>query len=240
MKKLDWKISVLVGIVIAGVIFGVVYLYQQMAGGALVTVTGNSEMTVAPDQAIVYLSIQTKDISAEVAKNENARIYDDVLTALIKAGVEMKDIETENYNIYPEYNWSSGYQQIIGYTVSNNMKITMNDFRNVGKIIDASVDNGALVSYINFELSNAKNNEYKAAILANATADAKNKATAIASGLGKRVGSIVSITTSDYNYYPYPLYRSESSSGSVKDVATNIQPQNLDISASVTVVYKIV
>jgi uncharacterized protein YggE len=240
MKNIDWKLSVLIGILIAGVIFGVVYFYQQMSGGATVTVTGNSETKVAPDQAVISLLIQTKDVSADAAKNENSKISDDVTTALIKAGIEMKNIETENYNIYPEYNWTNGGQDITGYTVSNSMKITTDDFKNVGKIIDASVDNGATISYINFELSNAKSNEYKASILANATADANNKASAIAAGLGKRVGKIVSITIADYNYYPYPLYNVASSTGSVKSVATNIQPQNLDISASVTVVYKIV
>lgn len=219
--------------------FAGIFIYQNV-GGTTVTVTGNTQTTVSPDQAIVYLQIQTTDVSAEKAKNENSKIYDDVLTALIKISIEMKDIETENYNIYPQYNWSSGNQEITGYTVSNNMKITSKDFNNVGKIIDASVDNGALVSYINFDLSNAKSNEYKAVILANASQDAKTKATAIASGLGKKVGKVVSITSSDYNYYPYPLYSAEAGGATdVKTVATNIQPKNLDISASVTVVYKI-
>jgi uncharacterized protein YggE len=239
MKKNKTKFTLIIAAIVVVCVLGGVYVFQNI-GGATVTVTGNSEMKVAPDQAIVYLSIQTKNVSAEAAKNENAMIVDDVTTSLIKAGIEMKNIETENYNIYPNYNWTSGGQEIIGYTVSNNMKITTKDFQNVGKIIDASVDNGALISYINFELSNAKNNEYKATILANATADARSKAMAIASGLGKKVGKIVSITTSDYNYSPYPLYRAETSTGSAKDAATNIQPRSLDISASVTVMYKIV
>jgi len=240
MKSFNWKLSLLVGIVIAAVIFGGVYFYQQITGGATVTTTGRYETKVTPDQAAVSLQIQTKGLSAEDAKNKNAQIYDDVLTGLIKAGIEMKDIETENYNIYPEYNWSAGYQEIIGYIATNSIKVTTKDFKNVGKIIDAGVDNGATVSYINFELSIDKSNEYKSLVLANASMDAKNKATSIAAGLGKKVGKIVSISTSDYNYYPYPLYRSEmGGTTDVKEVATNIQPTSLDISATVSVVYKI-
>ena len=240
MKNFNWKLSVLVGIVIAAVIFSVVYFYQQITGGATVTTTGNYETKVTPDQVAVSLQIQTKGLSAEDAKNKNAKIYDDVLTGLIKAGIEMKDIETENYNIYPEYNWSSGYQEIIGYVATNSIKVTTKDFRNVGDIIDAGVDNGATVSYINFELSIDKSNEYKSLVLANASMDARNKATSIASGLGKKVGKIISISTSDYNYYPYPLYKSDiGMAEDVKSVATNIQPKSLYISASVTVVYKI-
>jgi uncharacterized protein YggE len=239
MKHSKWK-PVWIGIVIAAVILGSVYLYQQINGQASVTTTGTYQTKVAPDQASASLQIQTKADTAEEAKNENAIISDDVLTGLLKAGIEMKDIETENYNVYPEYNWTSGYQEIIGYTATNSITVTTKDFMNLGKIIDAGVDNGATVSYINFELSIDKNNEYKALVLANASSDAKNKASAIASGLGKKVGKIVSISTDDYNYYPYPIYRSDSAgSTSVKEVATNIQPTSLDIQATVTVTYKI-
>ena len=240
MKSKTKPIIITAGICfLVAIILGGIFIYQNV-GGTTLTVTGNAQTTVNPDQAVVYVQIQTTDISAEEAKNENARIYDDVLTALIKVGIEMKDIETQNYNIYPKYNWSSGYQEIIGYTVSNSMKIITDDFNNVGKIVDAAVDNGGLISYINFELSNEKSNDYKASMLAEAASDAKKKATAIADGLGKKVGKVVSISTSDYNYYPYPLYRMEEGVASdVKTVATDIQPENLDISATVSVVYKI-
>ena len=231
--------AIIIAVLLIASFFAVFYFYQMEKNKATVTATGNSQMKVAPDQAVVYLLIQTKASSAEQAKDQNAVISDNVLTALIKVGVERKDIETENYNIYPEYNWTSGEQKIIGYTASNNIKVTTEDFNNVGKIVDASVDSGALVSYINFELSNDKNNKYKAIVMANASLDAKNKAESIATGLGKRTGGIVSVSTSDYYYQPYPLYRAEGATQDVKSVATNIQPKSLDISATVTVTYQI-
>jgi uncharacterized protein YggE len=73
--------------------------------------------------------------------------------------------------------------------------VTTEDFSNVGNVIDAAVDAGALVSYINFELSVERSNEYKMLVMTNASLDAKQKAEAIASGLGKTVGRLVSITT---------------------------------------------
>lgn len=232
------KVVIAISLVIVAV--AGLYVYQKLhAGKVTVTANGNYEMPVAPDQAVIYLLIQTNASSAEQAKNANAVISDDVLTALIKIGVDRKDIGTENYNMYPEYNWSSGEQKIIGYIVSNNMKITTKDFNNVGKIVDASVDNGALVSYINFELSTQKNNEYKALALANASLDARNKAEAIAAGLNKQLGSLISVSSSDYYYTPYPIYRAEEAGVNVKTVATNIQPTNIDVSASVSVVYEV-
>ena len=235
--------TTLAAVIIILVVVGMAsfFIYDAVRSKATVAATGNYQTKVQPDEAVVYLEVQTKASSAEQAKNDNANIVDNVLTALVKVGLERKDIETENFNINPEYNWTSGRNEIIGYTASHNIKITTKDFANVGKIIDAAVDNGALVSYINFELSNAKSNEYKAQALANASQDARTKAASTASGLGKQLGQIVSITTSDYNYYPYPLYRAEASGGAdVKTVATNIQPKSLDITATVTVTFEIV
>ena len=238
MKDSKIKLIAIIGIIMLGICLIGYYIYQNV-GGATVSATGNAEMTVDPDKAVIYVLIQTEDDSAENAKNENAEIYDEVLTALIKVGIEMKDIETQNYNINPIYNWTGGTREIIGYRVSNNMEVSTDDFNNVGKIVDASVDNGALVSYINFELSTEKTNEYKAMVLAEASQDARKKAESVASGLGKKVGGLVSVTTSDYNYYPYRLYEAGEAKEDVQTVATNIQPQNLDISASVTATFRI-
>lgn len=239
MKKTNITAIVISAIIVAGILFGI-FMFK---GGEDRTVqaTGSAQMSVAPDEVLVYLQIQTKSLSAETAKNRNAEITDDVLTGLIKLGLERKDIETENYNIYPEYDWSKGKQEFKGYVASNYMKVKATDFDKVGDIIDSAVDAGALVNYINFELSTKKSNEYKAKVLAEASKDAKIKAESIAAGLGKELGSLVSVTASDYSYVPYPLYRAEAEgeSADVKTVATNIQPKNLDVTASATVTYKI-
>jgi len=240
MAKTELTIPVvlLIAVLVVGGL-GAWYLFNKTTSGQTITSAGTAEMTVAPDKAIVYLLIQTKSSSAENAKNDNAQITENVMNALKAIGIKTGDIETENYNIYPDYDYPD-YQKIKGYTVSNNIKISSANFTEVGKIVDASVDAGALVSYINFDLSLAKQNEYKKIVLANATQDAKAKAEAIASGLGKSLGSLVSVSTSDYNYYPYPLYAmAEGGGADVKQVATNIQPRNLDITAGVSVVYRI-
>src|SRR3989339_861637 len=149
---------IITALVVLGVI-GAIYFGTNIGrtdNERTISVTGNSEMTVMPDQVVVYLLIQTNNISADVAKDENARISDAVLTELLKIGIERKEIETENFNIYPEYDWINGEQKFKDYSVSNYVKITTTKFDYAGKIVDAAVDNGAIVSYINFELSNAK------------------------------------------------------------------------------------
>jgi hypothetical protein len=240
-QKINPTTIIVTLIIVVGILAGIYFL----RGGGVregLTVQGNSQMTVAPDNAIVYLLIQTKDNSAEEAKNKNSEISDGVLTELIKLGLERKDIQTENYNIYPDYKWINNQQISNGYVASNYIKIETKDFDKIGRIVDVSVDAGALVNYINFELSIEKSNQYKAEVLENATKDARTQAEAIASGLGKRVGNVISVTTNDYNYYPYRFYDNMemvASSSEMKEAATNIAPKNLDITANVQVVFKI-
>ena len=232
MKKEIYVISALVIIILLGTI----YFYSKDA--QTVEVIGNAQMSVEPDEALVYLQIETRTKTAEEAKNKNALITNNVLNALTNIGIEQKNIQTENYNIYPEYDYEKG-REITGYVASNYIKIFTKDFNAVGKIIDASVDSGALISYINFELSTEKSNEYKKLVLAEASKDSKEKAQAIADGLDKKLGSLVSVSSSDYNYMPYSLYSRAESAQDAKAVATNIQPRNLEIFASIRAVYKI-
>lgn len=235
MKNLNLTIIIVAILVVLGFLIGI---FMIKGTSQTLTATGNYQMSVMPDEALVYLTIETRSTSADQAKNDNALISQKVLDSLSSL-IDSKSIETENYNIYPEYDWNNGKQTLKGYVASNNIKIKINDFSIIGKVIDSSVDSGALVSYINFELSTAKNNEYKSIALAEASKDAKKKAESIATGLGKKLGSLVSVSSSDYNYMPYPLYRAESSDVAVKQVATNIQPRSLDISATVNVVYNL-
>ena len=81
----------------------------------------------------------------------------------------------------------------------------------------------------------------KAQALKEAAEDAQNKAEALASGSGGKLGKLVSLSSQDFGYYPYPLYaRAEgASSADAVKAATNISPQELTITASVQASYKL-
>ena len=86
------------------------------------------------------------------------------------------------------------------------VKVKLNEYNFVGNVVDEAVDNGALISYINFELSPESESKLKAQAIESATKDAKVKAEAVAKGSGKRIGKLMQVTTSNYNYMPYNYY----------------------------------
>ncbi|MCK4589822.1 MAG: SIMPL domain-containing protein [Nanoarchaeota archaeon] len=212
-----------------------------------INTNGQATIEVQPDLAVVYVAVSTLKDSAEDSKNENSKVTDAIYAALYKIRIDRDDIESQNYNIYEEYDWKEGGRESKGFRTSHTLKITTEEFDDVGEIVDAVIDAGGddvRINYINFELSDALEKEYKKEALTEASRDAKEKAEAMASGLGARLGDIVSISDSSYSYRPYPLYAEVAEAGMAKEaldevINTEISPKKLEVRANVQVVYKI-
>lgn len=242
--KITW---IIVSAVFAIALIGGLIYWNVNAPKNELNVDGQSSVKAMPDLVSVYFTIETNGATAKVAKDNNSLISSKVTDNLIKIGLERKEIVTESFNIYEDFDWSSGRQVSKGFKATNSLKVQLNssEIDKVGGVIDAGVDGGAMISYINFELSTARENYYKAIAFKNAAEDARIKAGAIAEGLGKEVGKLVSVSTSNFDYYPWPIY---SNAGGVardeiamaKQVTTNIQPGERDVSAQVSAVFKIV
>ena len=240
------KREYIIGAVVLGIIL--LGLYMLDVSSAVVSAQGTAVMKVQPDTAGVYVSIETRDKSAQSAQEAHSEIRERVLQSIKDLGVTNEDIQLINYQVYQEYDWSSGRQVPKDFVASQYLVVKTKDFDEVAKIVDAAVAEGALVNSIQFELSQEKQNEFKAQVLSNASADAKIKAESTARGLGKHIGRLVSVQTQDF-YYPGPVlyyekaYASDSSAGSsvsaVREAAANITPGDIDVSANIVVQYKL-
>jgi len=207
-----------------------------------ITVSGNANLEVEPDQAEIFVRIETSSESAEDAKDENARISDKVTKALKKEGVRDKDIETVSFSINPEYRYerNTGKNILEGYTASNLLKVTTKDVDNVGKIIDVAVDNGAnSIQNVRFGLSKELQKEVSGQALIRAAEVAKDKAESLASSLGVSIGKIISIQESNFNFVTYDYApRVEALTAEAK-APTEIIPGKVDVSAIVSLSYEI-
>ena len=234
------KEKYIVAIIVIAVVLVGGYLY--FSSQPIVSAQGFSSLNVEPDKVSVYLNIETRGATAQEVKDKNAEISDKVLDEMIKLGFERKEIQTLNYNIYPDYDWTSGTQKQRGYIASQQIIVKTNNFDKVAQVVDKSVDAGALVSSINFELSDEKQNSYKAQALEEASKDAEKKAESTAAGLGKKLGRLVSVSSQDF-YYPGPIAyyaRAEGDSGAIAEkAAVNIAPSDIEVTASVSVQYKL-
>jgi hypothetical protein len=220
------------------------------SSGKTVTVEGIATVKALPDVTSVYFTIETKGATSVEAKDANNLIYDALVEGMIQAGFKEGDVKTESFNIYENTYWDDNYRKQItdGYKATRYLKMELlsEESDKLTDIIDAGVDAGAGISYINFELSQASQNEYKAEALKLASQDATIKAEAIASGFDKEAGRLISVQISSFGYYPWNAYTASSGAGmtyedsmAVKEAATSIQPSDQDITASVTATFKL-
>ncbi|HKH28505.1 MAG TPA: SIMPL domain-containing protein [Sphingomicrobium sp.] len=164
--------------------------------GTRLEVSATGEATRVPDLAIVSAGVVTRQTTATAAIQENAARMERVLSALKRAGIEERDVQTSTINLNPEYRYQENRApQLVGYTASNQVSIRFHDIRNTGKILDALVAEGA--NQINgptltIDKPEAALDEARLKALANGRA----RADVYARALGRRVARIVSISES--------------------------------------------
>ncbi len=231
-------------VVVIAAIFAVLG-YMIYSSGPIVSAQGQSSLSVQPDEISVYVTIESKNKTLQEAQKTNSEIREAVVEKLLDMGIDEEDIEFANYNSYPWTEWINGRSVERGYIVNQQIVIKRSEFKKVPRIVDKVIEAGGLISYMNFELSMEKENEYKSKALEMASKNAKEKAEAIASGQGKKVGKLVSVKSDEFNYAPVPYYMAKAEGGSsdsiaeVRSAAASISPQDLEVSATIIAEYKL-
>lgn len=157
-----------------------------------VTVMGESQTQVPPDNAVVSFSVVTQNAQAVTAQQENARKIDAVIKAINDIAGDVKpEVKTTNYSLSPEQDYNSDRMpKIIGYEARNTISVTTPDLDQVGALIDAATKAGAnSVEGISFVLR--EDSPARGSSLGVATRQAMAKAEGIAQSLGGRVVRIV-------------------------------------------------
>ncbi len=251
MKKQGVEKSVQITLIISATILVLGLLSLSLIGKVIpdlqnkVSVDGNSELDVVPDTVSVYLTISELENSSKNAKDAADEVYEEVLVDLILAGLEKNDIKTTNYNIVEDYEWVNQNRKFRGYRANHNLKISFSADKSdlISDVLNAGINNGASFSHINFEISQELENDYKAQALLLATKDAKSKAEAVAEGLDKDLGKLVSISTNDFYYQPWRAYDNvlgmEVKAEAIESSMTEIIPNTRQVTARVSVVYKL-
>ena len=235
--------KVLMGIVAVAILLIAGYLF--LGNGATVSAIGESKIKAQPDEVSIYLTIQNTTETAQEVQNNLSAVSDKLLLAMLKLDLAKEDVQLDSYGVNPNYVWDGRQQYQKGFSGYQSVIVKVKSFNKVSEVVDASIGSGALVSAINFELSQDKQNEYKAQALEAAGKDAQIKAKATASGLGKSLGKLVSVQNNEYNYYPYRYYSYDALGASsenavmAKQAAVDLAPKDLEITARIAVTYKL-
>ncbi|MBN1431246.1 MAG: SIMPL domain-containing protein [Methanomicrobiaceae archaeon] len=213
-----------------------------------ISVSGTGKVTSAPDTVIISIAVETENTDAYQAQQQNAEKMNAVVNSLKAIGLTDDEIETSGYNIY---SYTSGDDSVFGskkkiYKVTNTIKVTSSKVDMAGEIIDNAVSAGANnINYISFTLSDEKSNQLRSQALDAAVSQAASDAKSVASALGVTVMGVKSVNVGasytpvryDSGYNEIAMYKTADAAGSA--VPTAVQPGDVDVTASVSIVYLI-
>jgi uncharacterized protein YggE len=215
---------------------GNIIMSQQDTG---IWVSGQGEISVSPDLALLTLGVEAQAASVIEAREEAAGAMAAIMDVLDENGVDDKDIQTRYFNIYPVRKWVDDEQILLGYRVSNTVTVKIRDVENAGVVIDAVTLAGGDYTRINsISFTVEEPEEYYAEVRELAMADAQAKAEQLASLSGVSLGKPTYINEGSVS----PVYRNyyaDYAGSAPMEETTSISAGETDISLSVQVVYSI-
>jgi uncharacterized protein YggE len=113
-----------------------------------ILVTGQGSFDIAPDMAVLSLTVTREAETARAALDANSSAMKEVFAAMKAEGIADRDLQTSGFSIQPRYIYpspKSGQREpprIVGYVVRNSLTVRVRDIENVGAILDKSVTLG--------------------------------------------------------------------------------------------------
>ncbi|MBB4572259.1 SIMPL domain-containing protein [Rhizobium lentis] len=217
-------------------------LAQEAKPREVISVTGDGESSMAPDMAIVTLSVVKQAKTAREALDENNKAMKDVLDSLKSGGIAERDLQTSGFSIQPQYNYPQpvdGQQQqpqLIGYQTINAVTVRLRDLAKLGQVIDQSVtlgiNQGGDIQFTNDKPEAALEDARK-----NAVTEAVKKAKTLSEAAGVKLGRIIEINENEPRPLPQPAYRATMMKEA--DAAVPVQGGETTYHVSVTVTFAI-
>jgi uncharacterized protein len=206
----------------------------EAAGGAAdeaergITVTGTGETRATPDRASLSFSIRNDASTAKEALAANSAAMSRLIAALKGAGVDAKDLKTDQFDVSPRYDQNG--KNVRDYSASSMLTVTNQSLERASRLGDIGASAGAdTVSGPSLSVAD-RAAEYRAA-LKRAFSDAHAKAEALAAAAGASVGEVTSVVegSESEGYYAAPMR--------MLDAKMPIEPGSEQVTAVVTVTF---
>lgn len=214
------------------------YIGQAPKMPDTITIEGQGKVTSVPDIATIDLGVLTSNIKVAEAQQENVKKMNNLTNRLKQIGIEEKDMKTAQYTIYPRYDYTAGRSEIVAYDVQQTLNVKIRDLTKLSTVLQAAAEvESNQIGGLNFTVDEPEDLKVEARL--KALKNAREKAEALASALGVKLGKIVSFSESSgdsMNPVPYAYAREGLGGGGA---APDIQQGSLDIVSNVTVSYEL-
>ena len=201
-------------------------------------VTGRASVSVEPDLVLLNVGVESEATTVAVARAEAAKSMAAIIKAVKAHDIEDKDIQTQSFNIWPQYDWGSDGRTLVGYTVSNTATIKIRAIDAAGPIIDDVAKAGGdatRIDGIRFTVEDPA--PYMTQLREDAVRDAVAKAEHFAGLMSVAVGDVLYVSEGGT---PSPAPRAFAESAALARVAdTSISAGELELSLTVQAGFEI-
>lgn len=166
------------------------------AAPRVITVTGQGQVSRAPDMATINVGVSHQDVRADVAMQMVTGALNTMISALENSEIAPQDMQTQGLSLQAmrdHKSTQSGGPRLVGFLASSQLSLRVRVLDDLGDVLTALVAAGANdMRGIGFDLSNpqtAQDAARRAAI-----ADARARAELYARAAGVSLGQVLSIS----------------------------------------------
>lgn len=204
-----------------------------------ITISGEGKVTAIPDIATLSLGMENTSLDIQDAQKKNSGAMNSLINQLTALGISQDDIQTTNYSIYPQYDWTSGKQILRGYTISQNVSVKIRKTNLIDQVLKIVGDLKLnQVGGLTFDIDQPE--IYRQQAREKALQNAKDKADVLAKIMGVKLGKVISFNESGTAPTYYPIYtKSEALGLGGGGTAPTVSAGSQDIIIDASVVYEI-
>ena len=225
----------------------VVAFAQNTIEPPLITVTGQAEVRVPPDEVLFTLAVENVDKDMLVANKKTDDSVKQILSIARKHNVKPEDVQTSHISIQPKYNTDDMESEarrnvkrvLIGYEVAKTVAIRLRDISRFEELL-ADVLKAGITRLSNLQFRDSQLRKHRDEVRRMAIRAAQEKANLLAREIGQSIGPAYSITESgDYTSRGAMQNVSGFIGGAEQESDSSIAPGTISITANVTVRFRL-
>lgn len=173
---------------------------RQKDAQPLITVSGQAELRVPPDQAVIDLEVERLDKDIDAARRQADDSVTQILALARRYGVSQQDVKTNYITVGMKYNTDllddddekKVKREFVGYEVSKSVNVRLSDLSRFegffAEVLKAGVSRVRGVNFYTSQLRKYRDQARAAAIRA-----AREKAVALSAEVGQTIGKAFKI-----------------------------------------------
>jgi uncharacterized protein YggE len=229
----------------ATAVFSVQAFAQEKVDRPLITVTGQAEMMVVPDEVAFSLSVVSMEKELPAAQAKNDEIVKTLLALARQYQVPANKMQTGYISVsqrFTDEDITKKPPVFLGYTVTKNVGIVLQDVSKAEALLTDIFKSGvSSIQGVSFRTSQLR--KYKDQARAMAIKAAQEKAIALTKEIGQSIGKAYTITEESPNTYAYAQNRSSNfmgdSGGASASEGSTLALGQISITAQVTVSFEL-